>query len=390
VYPGAVHVVGINANNQREGEAKNPPAVPGGARATAIARDPVAEKLEHNQLKLRDPLETTGPFEDNSMASNGSDAPVYPGAMHVAGINTNNQREGEARIPPAVPGGARAAARGGDPFEGNGHDVAPMNSKAKGLKNSVEEEEEDQNYRASVLPIAAELAPDDDDVAKRVADRVQTELGKRLEREVAERMQIERDLQVVAEAVEVSNDNHKEHEDDDEICGVPSKCCYLILVIVFLVVAAGVAVGVFFATREGETPSPTMAPTDPPTVFPTDAPTNTPTRYTSERFKLLLDLIGPTVTSNIKLLQDPETLQYAALQWMADVDTWVVDINSLPLQLWVERYVLALFYLSTNGKSWREQYDFLQETSVCGWSDLELNEGVICDGLYVTELNFCT
>jgi hypothetical protein len=104
----------------------------------------------------------------------------------------------------------------------------------------------------------------------------------------------------------------------------------------------------------------------------------------------MLDLIGPTVTSNIELFQDPKTPQYTALQWLADLDEWKmdIDIDSPRIQVWVERYVLVLLYHSTNGNSWSTEFNFLQNTSVCEWSNMELEEGVICDDIYVTELNF--
>jgi hypothetical protein len=113
------------------------------------------------------------------------------------------------------------------------------------------------------------------------------------------------------------------------------------------------------------------------------------TLYTSERFQMLLDLIGPTVTSSPELWEDPKTPQYAALEWLADLDEWNTDIDiySPPLQVWVERYVLALLYHSTNGNSWSTEINFMQNTSVCEWSNLDLDEGVICDDPYVTELN---
>jgi hypothetical protein len=389
-----------NNNNTKAPTAtttKNPAGkIPRSARAAAVSPDGAMQ--EKNNTNQR--WDNENPNEEKAQAKQ-KKLPAVPGAIRVAGINTtttttnnnnhhNPRREEEERNQKEANDARVHIASGQGDVVAQYPSMNNNDSKAGDAVVHLETGME-EGYGTTFVPIAAELAPDDDDVAKRVADCLQTELAEHLEREVAERMKKERELQVVAEAVEVkpsADEDPDENEvEDDEICGNTRKCCCLLLVIGFLLVATGVAVAVVFAT----TPSPitmAMAPTDPPTVVPTDAPTNAPTRYTSERFQFLLDLIGPTVTSNIQFLQDPETPQYAALEWMADVDEWNLDINSLPLQLWVERYVLVLFYLSTNGKTWREQYNFLQETSVCEWS--ELNEGVICDGLYVTELNFGT
>jgi hypothetical protein len=168
----------------------------------------------------------------------------------------------------------------------------------------------------------------------------------------------------VAEAVA----EPEEVEKEARLCGLSRNFCYLLFSAV--VVAVGVAVG--GAVRMNKTIPDTLAPTV----------------YTTERFQMLLDLIGPTVTSNIKLFQDQQTPQYAALEWLADIDEWNTDIDfdSLSPQVLVERYVLALLYLSTNDNFWSREFNFLQNTSVCEWSSMEL-EGVICDDPYVTELN---
>jgi hypothetical protein len=121
---------------------------------------------------------------------------------------------------------------------------------------------------------------------------------------------------------------------------------------------------------------PTMTPT---AVNEMLAPTGSPTTLsTSPKFTQLLNITS-AVTSDIKLLQDPTTFQYAALDWLANEDGWWVDIDSFPPQVFVERYVLALLYFSTNGTSWRKDLNFLMPTPVCDWS------GVTCDasdGIY--------
>jgi hypothetical protein len=79
---------------------------------------------------------------------------------------------------------------------------------------------------------------------------------------------------------------------------------------------------------------PTMAPTA--TVNEILAPTASFTiLFTSPKFTQLLNITG-AVTSDIKSLQDPTMFQYAALDWLANVDGWWVDINLVPPQFFVE------------------------------------------------------
>jgi hypothetical protein len=75
------------------------------------------------------------------------------------------------------------------------------------------------------------------------------------------------------------------------------------------------------------------------------------------------------------------------------VDAWEVDVDSVRPQVFVERYLLALLFLSTNGKSWTESYNFLMPTSVCDWSEKSSDDsikGVICDGIDVFRLEMGT
>ncbi len=120
---------------------------------------------------------------------------------------------------------------------------------------------------------------------------------------------------------------------------------------------------------------PNMAPTG--TLNQTLALTAPTILSTSPKFAQLLNLIGKEVTSDIKALQNRTTLQYAALEWLANVDAWEVDMDSVPSQVFVERYVLALLYLSTNRRLWINRFKFLFPTSVCEWTSGGI--GVACN-----------
>jgi hypothetical protein len=55
---------------------------------------------------------------------------------------------------------------------------------------------------------------------------------------------------------------------------------------------------------------------------------------------------------------------------VTDTDTWVPPTSAVNSEsLWIERYALAVFYLSTGGANWNGNAGWLTPTSVCGWSD---------------------
>ena len=49
----------------------------------------------------------------------------------------------------------------------------------------------------------------------------------------------------------------------------------------------------------------------------------------------------------------------------------------------VQRYVLALFYLSTDGWSWSINFGFMDTKDECSWV------GLVCVDKFVTELQLC-
>jgi hypothetical protein len=212
--------------------------------------------------------------------------------------------------------------------------------------------------------------------AAQVADGLHAELAERLEIELAKRLLKERELQVIAQVVQVptKEDGGNDNDDDDEdssICGLSQNCFFLVVAVLLLIIV-GVVVGVVVASGGRDGDPPTMAPTASPTIL-----------SPSPKFTQLLNIIGAD-TSDIELLQNSTTLQYEALHWLANMDAWEVDIDSFTSQeVFVERYVLALLFLSTNENSWIKDYNFLTPTSVCEWKNGE--GGVVCneDGLFV-------
>jgi hypothetical protein len=108
----------------------------------------------------------------------------------------------------------------------------------------------------------------------------------------------------------------------------------------------------------------------------------------SVRFQTLLTKIGPTISDTPSALStDKTTPQYQALNWLANSDISNLDFNMTPMQLLVERYALAAFYYSTNGKAWGNGFNFLSGSNVCDWNNGM--KGVFCLNKRVAELFLC-
>jgi len=79
---------------------------------------------------------------------------------------------------------------------------------------------------------------------------------------------------------------------------------------------------------------------------------------------------------SIKALQDPSTPQYAALDWMANIDSTDLQ-NALSDEALVERFVLVLLYYTTGGANWSDQTLFLTPSlDICSWNTGSLFQGV--------------
>ena len=247
-----------------------------------------------------------------------------------------------------------------------------------------------------------------------------------LEEEVWKRMQEERQKQVVADATEIKAvDDEEDTTNQSTICGLSQRSFFVLVgifgVVIVAIVAfltssnksngdestaidAGASATTLGPTQPGEmipTVSLTLTPSETPTTYsPTVNPTQSPTHApvpptpspTETRFQQLVNFIGPTITPDVETLSYPITPQYAVLNWLANEDAWVVDdIMSVPVQIWVERYALALFYDLTNGVEWAPTDDnedsssnFLEPVSVCDW-----HTGIVCDdSFYVNRLDF--
>lgn len=345
----------------------------------------------------------------------------------------------------------------------------------------------------TTVMINAVLAPNNDEVVEDLANRLHAELEVRLERELSHRLQIERESQVLVEAVSMENNsqqqtqhqqhrhsrriqpliltgrdeedttssltyyenasnssnsrNHNRHHRDIRINHsnsgsnntrdtgdgpskqdvrflcldglVPNTAARIgrCLITAILLLSVGVAIGVVFGKGGsssgvqygGNNNTPTVSPpvSGPPSnndIHITPGPTNSPTfsngRPGNARFRFLVDLIGQNVTHQPHIVfSDSRTIEYAAMDWIATNDEWqVIEDDNLPMttnpnkvdnnniddvrrivilsEVLIERYVMVLFYLSTNGRFWKNTLNFLLPTSICQWHSNDM--GVIC------------
>ena len=89
-----------------------------------------------------------------------------------------------------------------------------------------------------------------------------------------------------------------------------------------------------------------------------------------------------SVISSISTSEDLiniENKRYEAICWLIYDDIKQLKATDPFL---IQRYVLALFYLSTNGNNWRSTFGFMTASNECDWG------GITCVDGYVTELNY--
>jgi hypothetical protein len=216
------------------------------------------------------------------------------------------------------------------------------------------------------VPIVAEIVPNDEEMAR----RLEAEMKEKVKMEVDARLERERKSQVVAEAV---------YLEDSKLSGEGRFSTRLKLTVLAVVCIVIIIIAVTAAVVSGNN--------DELLTTVTPAPTSSPTFVVSDEFKEMVDAIGGTVTSDPTVFQNKSTAQYAAMNWLANEDTYFVDVSldSLDSRVLVERYVMAVFYFATSGASWRNQYSFLTPISVCSWSAPNLVAGVWCDdGIFLS------
>jgi hypothetical protein len=132
-------------------------------------------------------------------------------------------------------------------------------------------------------------------------------------------------------------------------------------------------------------------PTPAPTQSPTKAPTAAPTPCTSlDCFAEIAEILLNNTATDAEALQDDSSPQFQAMRWLANYDPAVLDLDSTPAVVLVQRYVLAVFYFATGSEGrLSNELNFLSASSVCDWNNGD-GDGVVCNGGLVTALNLGT
>ena len=93
----------------------------------------------------------------------------------------------------------------------------------------------------------------------------------------------------------------------------------------------------------------------------------------TQRFQDIVNFIGQFEYTDIKAMTTDGTPQFNAVQWMADQDPAELDVPSTTnydeAMDFVQRYVLVVFFFSTNGETWDNNLNFLSGYHVCSWNE---------------------
>jgi hypothetical protein len=76
-------------------------------------------------------------------------------------------------------------------------------------------------------------------------------------------------------------------------------------------------------------------------------------------------------------LDDPNSPQYQALNWIANEDPANVVVGLNATETIKQRYVAAVLYFALGGEGWANQYNFLTEDDICLWNQNDVS-GIIC------------
>ncbi|CAB9520715.1 serine threonine-protein kinase BRI1-like [Seminavis robusta] len=113
-----------------------------------------------------------------------------------------------------------------------------------------------------------------------------------------------------------------------------------------------------------------------------DDPKGPHIKQPSTRFQGLVELLVTAEISTLQDLQDPNSPQYQAADWMANEDESELEdlSHSDNLPAITQRYILTVFYFALRGPYWPNQLNFLQPVNECEWNLV----GFVDDGLIRT------
>jgi hypothetical protein len=223
-------------------------------------------------------------------------------------------------------------------------------------------QENDMPSATKQMAVAAEIAPDEDEIEAEVNARLQQHTDQ-IAAQVQQRILGDA---VQADVVDFPDPSASSRKRRRWIAGGA-----LIIVLIGLVVALIVV----FTVPKEEDPPPASTNDSNPTAPPPSTP---PTPALPTRTSYLNESLSPIFGD---LVSDPSTSQFAALSWLAESDPANLPLESTPLSVFQDRFILATLYFSTNGESWTNQYNFLSAAGICDWNirTLDRTNGVSCD-----------
>jgi hypothetical protein len=137
-----------------------------------------------------------------------------------------------------------------------------------------------------------------------------------------------------------------------------------------LLIIVGVILGVTIPlTANNDKDSPSIDSV----VTPTQSPIPAKSPCTRTSLDCLAEILLQKEVADAKALQDESSPQFLALSWLANNDPAVLDLDSTPTVILVERYVLAVLYFATSAEGGLNVLNFLTASSVCEW------KGVFCN-----------
>jgi len=332
-----------------------------------------------------------------------------PGAFAVQGIHSQEYLQelqaanGSGPLRPATSSPLPGTGVSGSPLPGTGVASSPLPGTGvvtASCHYGYEDEPNEENLEQEGMPhaVEAQLAPDEGEVAARMAEHLERRMTQVLKEEVRQALEETNDTPSETTS-SVLKTRRRSSYDDISICGVPRRTWGFCMLLLLAVAGAGIAGGLWYlrSTNNGAPSMPTPTPTARPTLA-TEAPTPA-----FQNPDMLKEQLLPYIVRNdedLLRLQNPTTAQYKALAWLSEdgsaafygdnergaASTTSDDLyEGVPTEVWLERYVLAVLYFSTAGPNWRIDLYFLDHTrSVCDWNSGaglrdETSRGVYCE-----------
>ncbi|KAG7368355.1 two component regulator [Nitzschia inconspicua] len=104
----------------------------------------------------------------------------------------------------------------------------------------------------------------------------------------------------------------------------------------------------------------------------------TPPDVVTEKLEKLQAILEPI---SGQALQDPDSHQSIVLHWMVKSDPNAKDLDEMGYVFVVQKYVLILIYVATNGIGWMDNSGWLNATEVCAWKGISCHSDGLVDDI---------